>query len=170
MSSAPYPEAKPAEIDESEEAAERYLRTAIDDAREILKVTGLKPKRVIFYTAPGWARTVYAKLAALVPTKSPDIGAAMKSLMQDPDLRNRAAEVQALAKKIVPDIARLGHEEAAARSTAFDERAYLAGASAFLSGELKSRVAVFEADARDIEDPKGRATMAVPWRPAIFVE
>jgi hypothetical protein len=94
----------------------------------------------------------------------------MKALMEDPELRSRGGEVQALAKRLVPETARLGPEERAARAAPFDERAYLLAAKHFLEEEFKARVEVFEADGKGIEDPKGRARLAVPWRPAIYVE
>jgi leucyl-tRNA synthetase len=170
IAAAPYPEAKASEIDAGAEAAERYLRSAIDDVREILKVTSLKPRRIVLYTAPEWMRRAVAKLAALGGGKALDLGTAMKALMEDPELRSRGGEVQALAKRLVPETARLGPEERAARAAPFDERVYLLAAKRFLEEEFKARVEVFEADGKGIEDPKGRARLAVPWRPAIYVE
>ena len=170
VSSSAYPEAKPSEVDAAAEAAEHYLRTTIDDVREILKVTALTPRRIILYTAPAWMRRAVASLAALGGGKALDIGTAMKALMADPEFRSRGAEVQALVKRVVPEIARLGPEERATRSEPFDERAYLLAAKPFLGDEFKARVDVFEADLKGVDDPKGRARLAVPWRPAIYVE
>jgi len=170
IATAPYPETKASEIDAGAEAAERYLRSTIDDVREILKVTSLKPRRIILYTAPAWMRRAVARLTALGGEKALDLGTAMKALMQDPELRARAGEVQALAKRVVPEIARLSSEDRTARTDPFDERVYLLAAKRFLEDELKAKVEVVDADAKGIEDPKGRARLAVPWRPAIYVE
>jgi len=170
IAAAPYPEAKASEVDPAAEAAERYLRAAIDDVREILKVTSLRPKRIVLYAAPAWMRRATARLAALGGGKAPDLGTAMKALMEDPELRARGGEVQALAKRVVPEVARLGAEDRTIRGEPFDERAYLLAAKPFLEEEFAARVDVVDADAKDIEDPKDRARLAVPWRPAIYVE
>jgi len=170
IAAAPYPESKPSEIDAAAEEAERYLRSTIDDVREILKVTSLRPTRIVLYTAPAWMRRAVARLAGLGGGKALDLGTAMKALMEDPEFRFRGGEVQALMKRVVPEIARLGPEERAARAEPFDERAYLFAAKRFLEEEFKARVEVFDADAKDLDDPKGRARLAVPGRPAIYVE
>jgi len=170
VSASAYPEAKPSEIDEPAEAAERYLRATIDDVREILKVTALTPKRVVLYAAPAWKWRAYAKLVSLASAGPLDLGGAMRGLMEDPQLRARGGDVNAPAKKVVPEVARLGRDELKSRAAPFDERAYLAAAKEFLSEELRARVDVFEADASGVDDPKGRAHGAIPWRPAIYVE
>src|SRR2546428_14090063 len=50
----PYPEAVAGEIDPRAEAAEALLQSTMADIREILKVTGIAPKRLSIYTAPAW--------------------------------------------------------------------------------------------------------------------
>ncbi len=170
VSAARYPEPDPSELDERAEAAERYLRGTVDDVREILRATSLKPKRVVLYAAPAWKREAYARLAGIAAVQALDLGGAMKALMEDPALRARGGEVQALARKAVPEIARLSPEDAKARAEPFDELAYLGAAKSFLSGELRARVDVYDAEAPGLHDPRGRAKAAVPWRPAIYVE
>ena len=170
VSAARYPEADASAIDDRAEAAERYLRGTVDDVREILKATALTPKRIVLYAAPAWKRDAYAALAGIAATQALEMGGAMKALMADAALRARGGEVQALAKKAVPELARLPPEEAKARAEPFDELAFLKGARAFLSDELHARVDVVDAEAPDAYDPKGRARAAAPWRPAIYVE
>ena len=138
--------------------------------REILKATALTPKRIVLYAAPAWKRDAYAALAGIAATQALEMGGAMKALMADAALRARGGEVQALAKRAVPELARLPPEEAKARAEPFDELAFLKGARAFLSDELHARVDVVDAEAPDAYDPKGRARAAAPWRPAIYVE
>ena len=170
VSNAPYPESKASEIDESAEAAERYLRAVIDDVREILKVTGLTPKRIVVYAAPSWKARAYARIASMAGSQGLDIGGAMKALMADPELRDRGGEVQSFVKRVVPDLSRLGAEDLRTRTQPLDERGFLAEAGRFLIEELKAPVEVLDAEAPGIPDPKGRARSAIPWRPAIYVE
>jgi len=170
ISASPYPDARKSEISDRAEAAERYLQSVIDDVRAILKVTTLKPARIILYAASQWKRRAYAKLVLLALTGPVDVGLAIKALIAEPAARARGREIQELVKKVAAEVSRLQPEDSRIRSRVFDERVYLASAAPFLEGEFKSRVEVFDAEARDVDDPKGRARAALPWRPAIFVE
>jgi leucyl-tRNA synthetase len=51
-----------------------------------------------------------------------------------------------------------------------DERSLFTDARNFLSKELKTEVEVHGEDDASLYDPKGRAKMAEPYRPAIFIE
>jgi hypothetical protein len=51
-----------------------------------------------------------------------------------------------------------------------DERTVLGGATAFFKRELKTEVEVHGEEDGSLYDPKGRAKIAEPHRPAIFVE
>src|SRR5439155_1293511 len=54
-----YPKALAAEVDPRAAAAEALLQSTLSDVREILKVTGIAPKRVALYTAPAWKVRVH---------------------------------------------------------------------------------------------------------------
>jgi len=168
VASAAYPEAKASEIDETAEAEERYLRETIDDIREILKVTALKPRRVVLYTASAPMQQAYRDILARASKERIEprdaVGVFMKALMQKPELRERGAEMQLLVKKLVPDLARI------AADRPFDEHRALVAAKPFLEREFGATVDVFPADAKDVHDPKGKAKSAFPRRPAIYME
>ncbi|MGB9134869.1 MAG: hypothetical protein WCC63_04725, partial [Candidatus Bathyarchaeia archaeon] len=51
-----------------------------------------------------------------------------------------------------------------------DEAAVLAEAEDFLKRELNSAVQVFVEDDERRRDPRGRAKLARPYRPAIYIE
>jgi leucyl-tRNA synthetase len=51
-----------------------------------------------------------------------------------------------------------------------DEKALLSEARAFFKRELKTEVEVHSEEESPLYDPKARAKMAEPYRPAIFVE
>jgi hypothetical protein len=51
-----------------------------------------------------------------------------------------------------------------------DEKALLGEARAFFCKELKTEVEVHSEEEPSLYDPKGRAKMAEPYRPGIFVE
>jgi len=130
----------------------------------------MKARRIVLYVAPAWKARAYATIAGMSVSGAVDMGGAMKALMADANLRTRGAEVQDLVKRAAPEISRLGKEELNVRAVPFDERAYLSAAKRFLADELRAIADVFDADAKRLDDPKGRAKSAVPWRPAIYVE
>src|SRR6266581_300114 len=77
-----YPEAVAGEVDPRAEAAETLLQSTLADVREILKVTGIAPKRLALYTAPAWKIQVPCEALDLdLPGRS---GVERESLRSDP--------------------------------------------------------------------------------------
>ncbi len=56
VSIAPYPLAEELPYNPEAEAAENYLEEAMTDINEILKVTGITPRRIFIYTTPQWKK------------------------------------------------------------------------------------------------------------------
>ena len=167
---APFPEARSMEVDPSAEAAEAFLRAALDDTREILKVTGIAPRRISFFTAPAWKREAHALASTLAREERLTMAAFMEAARGVESLQGRAGELAAYAKRLVEDIARRGGEPWESGIEGVSERAYLEGARPFLERELRCSVTVHEAGESGVSDPKGKARFAEPGRPAIFVE
>ena len=152
------------------EAAEATLRATLADVREILKVTGIAPRRITLFTAPAWKRRVYGLAVWLAREGGVTMGALMERATADASLRERAKDVAAFAQQAVNDMTRRKGEELARAATLVDEKAYLDTAVAFLSREIGCPVAVHDADETGVWDPRAKARHAVPGRPAIFVE
>jgi leucyl-tRNA synthetase len=96
----------------------------------------------------------------------------MKRLMaeaqRDPALRGRMAEAAKVAGRLQGHLHSLGSETAKALS-GLDEARILEGALPFLRREFRCPVELQDAGAPR-EDPAGRAKVALPYRPAIWVE
>ncbi len=167
---APFPEIRSQEMAPTAEAAEAFLRAAVEDAREILRVTGLAPKHVAFFTAPPWMRQVSVLAASLAREGKLSMPTLMDRLAADPELKRRAQDAAALARRLVEDFGRRKPEDLVAASIPVDERAYLEASRGFLERTLGGAVSVHEAGEPGIPDPKGKARFAVPGRPAIYVE
>lgn len=164
-----FPEASPEEVDAAAERREAFLRAVLEDAREILKVTGIAPTRIVLYTAPPWKRELLLVAAEIARGGGLDVGALIKAAAARAALKPHAKEIPKLAQGIVKDLGSLAAEELELLAR-LDEQAALEGAQAFLAQELGARVEVHPGDESGVPDPAGKARHAFPGRPAIWVE
>lgn len=145
------------------EVSEEYLDDVMADINEIIKVTGLKPKKVVLYTAPEWKRKIWGAVS-----EEQDIGNAIKRLMTDQDMRKRGKAIPKLVKQMFGDMRKMTPE--LRDHPLLDETGFLGTSSKqFLEKELECEVLVLDADNPEF-DPVGKAKAAMPWRPAIYVE
>ncbi|MEK6987037.1 MAG: class I tRNA ligase family protein, partial [Candidatus Thermoplasmatota archaeon] len=170
ISSAAYPEANPAEIDERAEAAEALLQSTLGDIREIVKVTGLKPRRAALYVAPAWKTRVRATAVDLARRGPVAMNVLMEKALAEPGMRDRAKDVAAYAKKVTEDLRHVKREDLDRVAGVADEFAFFSENTSFLREELGLRVDVFRGDDAARWDPAKKADHAVPGRPAIYLE
>ncbi|MFQ6012628.1 MAG: leucine--tRNA ligase [Thermoplasmata archaeon] len=167
---ATYPEASEEALDPKAEAMEDYLKDVLDDVRQILKATRIAPKRVAFYTAPPWKRTVYELAARLQREGRLDAGTLIKEAREDPEVADHGAALPYFAKRLVGDAEKRGPEGLASSDWTPDEASFLRDAIPFAQSELRAEVTVFQEGDPGIDDPLSKANQATPWRPAIYVE
>src|SRR5207247_1149163 len=108
---AAYPDAKVEEINPRAEAAEGLLQSTLADIREILKVTGIAPKRMALYTAPSWKVSVHEVARELATQGALAMNVLMEKALAQPGMRDRAKEVAAYAKQVADELkhARVEH-------------------------------------------------------------
>jgi leucyl-tRNA synthetase len=169
VSSAAYPTPVAHEIDPAAEAGEALLQSTLADVREILKVTGLTPKRVALYVAPIWKTRVRALALELARAGPVAMNILMERALAEPGSRERAKEVAAYAKRVAEDLRKTKAEEASRLAVANEQSLFEENAE-FIRSELRCRVDVFRADDPARWDPGKKADHAVPGRPAIYVE
>ena len=150
-----------------EEANERLLERLMQDVAEILKVTEIKPKRIVVMTAPGWKQKMFEE--ALSQQGKPDISALIKKHIASASPEARK-EIPNYAKELAGEAGKLSASDRSSMGVAVDEREALMRATGFLESEFGSRVTVFAADDPARIDPKGKARFAKPGRPAVFLE
>ena len=141
----------------------------MSDAAQIVKVTGIAPKRIILYTAPAWKRNVVSKAAELLGQGKLDIPGLTKACMADPNLRSRGKAVSDLCRKVAGDHMR-STEEKVRPIAETDEFALLSSAAGFIGDDLGTEVEVLDSDSEGLYDPAGKSKAAVPGRPAILIE
>jgi len=166
--SARYPASDPKKIRPDVEAAERFLRSTLDDVREILRVTGIVPKRVTLFTAPAWKTAMYRHALDLASKGKLEAGALIRRALTNPALRKRGEEVAATAKRVAAIASETAAADRGLRSHAIDERRYLEAAIPFLRAEVRCVVVVVDAD-RATDGAAARAKGALPGRVAILV-
>jgi leucyl-tRNA synthetase len=165
-----FPEVRSQDLDPVAEASEALLRDLLDDAREILRIVRGTPKRCTIFVAPSWMGEARALAGQLAREGRLELGTFMERAKEMPALQPHLSGLAALGKKFVGDLGRRSPADLERGSVPVSEQAYLEGARGFLERELGCEVAVHEAGASGVADPKGKAQHAVPGRPAIYVE
>jgi len=170
VSMAPYPEPMAEQIDRSAEVAETYLADVMSDINEILRVTGISPKKVMLYTAPEWKRRVFATGLELANEGKLTVPALTKAVMSRDELKRYGKEAADFARKTAEDLMKRAEGERKRLSVELDELDHLAGSLDFLTKEIGATVEVYSADDASAPDPQKKSRAAQPRRPAIYVE
>ncbi len=170
VSMAPYPEPMAEQIDRSAEVAETYLADVMSDINEILRVTGISPKKVMLYTAPEWKRRVFATGLELANEGKLTVPALTKAVMSRDELKRHGKEAADFARKTAEDLMKRAEGERKRLSVELDELDHLAGSLDFLTKEIGATVEVYSADDASAPDPQKKSRAAQPRRPAIYVE
>jgi len=154
------------------EQAESLVEDVLEDTGEILKATGMSPKHVSFYTAAGWKLQVYRRALEAAGSEGMDQGGFIRTVMADSELRGLGKQAADYSVKVFQQARGMGEEQRKARlgTGLVKEKEVLAVAVDFFRRELKAEVRVWVEDEDSVVDPKGRARLAEPFRPAIFVE
>jgi leucyl-tRNA synthetase len=152
-----------------EEAKERLVEALANDVAEILKVTGVKPAKIVVMAAPRWKQEMLAD-ALSQPKGKLDISSLIKSAMSKAKGAGAKKEVPAYAKELASELGRSSEAERRSMALGIDEMDVLAGASRFLGEQFSCEVSVFSADDPARVDPKGKAKFAKPGRPAVYIE
>ena len=151
------------------EYSEDFVRDVMADVSEIIKVTGMEPKRIVIYTASKWKFDVYDKAVSLHREGKLDIPTLTKTCMADESLRSKGKAVSDLARKTAQDYMRLPVEKLEAVAGT-DETSYLSSAAGFMSEEIGYPIEVYSADDESRYDPNGKSKVAVPGKPGIYLE
>ncbi|RLI39694.1 leucine--tRNA ligase, partial [Candidatus Bathyarchaeota archaeon] len=163
-----------AKVDLVAEEGEELVRSVLEDAQEILKVLRVgRPRRICLYVAAAWKWRVFTRALALAREGRLKVRELLRELMSEPEMRARGREVPDLARRVVEDIRDLGPRERERRAKVgvLDELSVLKETAAFLARELGAEeVLVFSEEDPERYDPRGRARLARPYRPAIYVE
>jgi leucyl-tRNA synthetase len=172
VSLASWPKPNSDKVDVKAEESETLIESAIEDTQNIIKATNMTPKRIYYYVAAAWKWKAY--LAALQRSVSAKVvqGDLMKELMTNPLVKKEAKSVAKFVGQITEEVNRMSSEkrQRQLKASDVDETAILNDAEKFLRRELNAEIHIYSEDAPERHDPKNRAQIAKPYRPAIYVE
>ncbi len=98
VAKADWPEFDESLHDSAAEAAESIIRQTLDDTAEILRATGLTPKRITYYSAAPWKWRIYQKALDMAVKSQTDQGNFIRDVMSDDQASNsderRTAQVE----------------------------------------------------------------------------
>ena len=165
-----YPKANPALIDEVAEISENMLKGLVADTTEIMRVTGLVPTKICYYTSQGWKWDAYLRTMSILEAGT-DPKQLIREAMKDPAIRSRGGEAAKFIGTASQCIVTMPKEERQRllNSPRIDELGVITAAIPFLARNFKCNVEAYSSDAPAF-DPKKKAGQAGPLRPAIYVE
>jgi len=172
ISVAEWPKSDAGLVDVAAEEQENFVVGLIDDTLNILKATKIAPKRVCVYIAAPWKWQIYLRILGKAVAGEVKMNEIMRELAADAELKSRMKEVAGLVPRVIKALMKLSAERKAnvLKIGAVDEKEIVEGAVGFLRERFNAEVSIYSEDDAKRYDPKGRAGMAMPGQPAIFIE
>ena len=156
VSAASWPEA--GEVDEDVELAFEMAESTVEDVNKIIRTLKTKPKKLYIYVAPEWKYELASKLSKL---RSPIDPKEAFSIAKD------HMKMGEEARKLVEEFIK-------GQGMRFSRREYELKILLELKDMIKERTGVDEVYVIEAEkaeyDPKKRAKLAIPGRPALYIE
>jgi leucyl-tRNA synthetase len=172
ISTAEWPQTNEKSIDIVTEEQENLIKEVIDDTLNVLKATKMTPKRIFYYTASSWKWKVYVRILEKSKHAEVKLSELMKEFSAEKDLKERLKEISKFVQKIVADINKVPEKrrENILKIKAFNEKEAIEDAKDFLRERFNAQIAVYDEEEVKRYDPKEKAMMAMPCRPAIYIE
>ena len=160
------------EIDSKSIQTETLLKSIIDDINNILKVTKISPKKITIYTAEQWKSKAYNSILKNVLDGQTNIGTIIKSLIADKETEQIKKDPD-FVKKTLNDILSEPIELRKGRMEIgqIDEKEIISSElSSLVKNDYDVELGVFSESDSEKYDPKNKAKVARPFKPAILIE
>ncbi len=166
---APWPTVDPNKIDHEADEGEILIMELVNDIKNILNVTKIKPNIIYIYTASRKKQELYSYILKLIIDGKRSFGEIMKVLIND-DKVSYAKKMPDTIKKIIDDILSISEETRIRRSNLIiDEKSIINDAIKLLEKEFNSKVIVYNEYDNDIIDPKLKAKSSRPFKPSLYI-
>jgi len=154
------------------EETESLIENVLEDTLNIHRATKMLPSKIYYYSAAPWKWKVYMKALENSMHGRVVVRDLMKELMRDPELRKTANEVARFTNVIASEINEMseGRKQRQLETGTIDEYQALEEAVDFFTREFNAEICVYTEDDPKRHDPKRKASLARPYRPAIFIE
>ena len=160
------------QMDSAIAQSEELLQSTIEDIKNVLKVTKITPQKIVLYTADTWKVKAFRKIASSVVNGQTNIGALIKELILDPETENIKKDPD-FVKKSVNSILAEPEEmrKIRAETEPINETLVLSSELSDLAKkEFSVDIFVYEESNSSKYDPKNKAKMARPFKPALYIE
>jgi leucyl-tRNA synthetase len=160
-------------VDKKAEFIEDYIARVVDDIAEIQRAIGAgKLSRICLYVAQDWKRRVYRMALERAAAGKLEVGELIKTAIRELEPKPPASDLASYVQLVVKELRAMPADRLKILgSVEIDELQVLREAADFIGKQFGvSEVNVFRADDPARYDPRGRSKLAVPMRPAIFVE
>jgi len=154
------------------EENESFIKSVIEDTQNIIRATKTTPSKIFYYTSAQWKWKLCLTMLEKAAEGKQETSALIRELLKNPEMREHAKEVANMAPRVAEEVMKMSEEkrETQLKIGALDERETLEKAKSFLGEEFRAEIHVFKEDEPELYDPKNRAKLAKPYRPAIFIE
>jgi leucyl-tRNA synthetase len=172
VSFASWPTADEAKVDVKADENETLIESTLEDTLNIIKATNMTPKKIYYYAAAPWKWKAYLTAAKNSVSTKVVQSELMTELMKDNDMKKNAKHLAKFIGQLVDEVNRLSAErkQRHLRVGIIDEKQSLKEATLFFKREFNSEIIVYDEEDPKRHDPKNRAQLAKPYRPAIYVE
>ena len=172
ISLAEWPTYNEKKVNVQAEEAEALVKGVLDDTSNIRRATKIVPRKIYYYTASPWKWRVYLRTLEKSVTTKVALSDLMKELMTDPDLRRKAEKVAKFTRQIIDEINRMPEDQKRRQLQVkgLDDYRVLKEAEDFFEREFSAKIYTYRQDDPKRYDPKERAELATPYRPAIYIE
>jgi leucyl-tRNA synthetase len=169
---ASWPKPDGTKVDVKAEESETLIATLLEDTLHIVKATGITPKKVFYYAAAEWKWKAYLKAVEKSMEGKVEQGSLIRELLKDADFIGKAKEIVNFIGEIIEEVNRMPHErkERLMQVGLIDENRVLEEAKEFLKSEVNAEITIYKEEGVKRYDPRNRAKIAKPWRPAIYIE
>ena len=151
---------------------ESLLSSVMNDISNITKVTKITPKKIIIYTADNWKSKAYHKILSGVNSGETNVGIFIKDLISQKETKNVKKDPD-FVKKTLKDILSEPTELRKTKMHAgeIDESEIISNElSSLIEADYGIKLQVFSENDSDKYDPKNKARIARPYKPAILIE
>jgi leucyl-tRNA synthetase len=172
ISLAAWPSADPAKVDTRAEESEALVAATLQDTLDIIKATRMKPKKAHYYAAAEWKRSIFVLAVHKSLAGKISQSDLMKELMKSAEMRKIAKQLAKFVGQITDEVNKMSVEKKQRlnRIGVIDEDQILREARDFFKRELSVEVHACSEEDPKRYDPKNRAQLAKPYRPAIYIE
>ena len=139
-------------INEIYEINEEFIKSTMDDIRNIINVTKMEPKRIYLYTADDWKYEVYR---IIIENKDKNVKELMPIIMKNKEFRKYGKDIPKLINEIMKN---------GIKTTIIDEIKVLEESKDFLEKEFNCEIII------NGEDKGNKKRFAIPHKVAIYME